>query len=79
MWSGYRGGVLTTGKEALAFRNTESLIFVDPSWGLKDRPLRGFSNAGTVRPVLGIRPMDVSWQKVSSHLVLTDEGEGVLG
>ena len=41
---------MTTGKEALAFRDPESLISVDPRWGLKDRPLRGFSDAGTVRP-----------------------------
>lgn len=38
------------GKEALAFRDPASLISMDPSWGLKDRPLRGFSDAGTIRP-----------------------------
>lgn len=50
MWSGYGDGVLTPGKEALAFCDPESLISVNPSWGLKDRLLRGFSDAGSVRP-----------------------------
>ena len=60
--SGCVGGVLTKGKEALAFLDPESLISVNPSQGPKDRPLRGFSGAGALRPVsLGAAPVAVSW------------------